>query len=77
MSDSESYDSDEDPTYDPELEQVDESDREQWRVKYHDELVELYTLFMGNGRETFGDAYCQFMNLGTFANLVYKYTTPH
>ena len=70
------YDSGEDADYDPELEGVDLEDRAKWIERYHEELTWLWDSLKERGVETFGKAWLQNANYGTFCYFAYKYTTP-
>ena len=71
-----SYDSEDDANYDPSLEGVCETDRATWCERYHEELTWLYDRLLIDGRQTFGEAFFQMGNYGTFTHFMYKYTTP-
>ena len=71
----EEYNSDSDADYDPALEGVCLDDRAKWCERYYEELTQLYKHFQDNGKETFGEAFFQLGNFGTFQHFCYKYTT--
>lgn len=68
-SDSESPDEDD-------LPKTMQRDRAQWIVDNTDDLEYMFRQFLDHGRSIMGNAFFQTGNITTFANFVYRYTTP-
>ena len=77
---------DSDDDYDPDYRETDseddelprsmQRDRAQWIVDNQDALEDLYRNFKETGQSCFGRAFFQTGNITSFANFLYRFTTP-